>query len=559
LKLSHRHAKCKNNSAKLGASKNKINGKLGNKETTMNGIFQKITIFTLVFLSLATGASVSVDAQTSNRPRGYERDLRDLTQRIRVNTDNFRASFDAAVRNVRLRGAEADRINRNIDDYETALSNYEERLENRQDSADEVRSILDAATRINDWLKTARLGAGVQRDWAAVRNSLSQLARQYQINWSGSAASGSVYPNRSDSVYPNRYESFLNGTFRLDDSRSDNPRDAAERAVQNLPYEQQNDARATLEQRLDTPEGLAIEIRGRQITLASTRAPRYTFDADGSDKYEAGDNGANLKVRATLYGERLEVFTSGGGGNDYTVTFEPADNGRGLRVTRRLTTDLVRQPVVVTSYYTKIEPTARLDIYENPNGIGGGYGGGGNRNGDFVIPNDTTLRAILNESVSTKTSNNGDRFSMTVQTPEQFRGAVIEGRLSNIQRSGKVSGRAAMNFNFETIRLRDGRTYSFAGFVQSIRNQNGDKIEINNEGTAQGGNQGKQTVTRGAIGAGLGALIGAIAGGGKGAAIGAIIGGGAGAGSVYIQGRDDLEINSGSDVYIRASAPNRIK
>lgn len=53
------------------------------------------------------------------------------------------------------------------------------------------------------------------------------------------------------------------------------------------------------------------------------------------------------------------------------------------------------------------------------------------------------------------------------------------------------------------------------------------------------------------VGTGLGAAIG----GGKGAAIGAIVGGGAGAGSVYVQGRDDLNLTRGTELTIRASAP----
>jgi hypothetical protein len=53
----------------------------------------------------------------------------------------------------------------------------------------------------------------------------------------------------------------------------------------------------------------------------------------------------------------------------------------------------------------------------------------------------------------------------------------------------------------------------------------------------------------------VGAIIGAIAGGGKGAAIGAILGAGGGAGSVYVQGRDDLDLNQGTEMTIRASGP----
>jgi outer membrane lipoprotein SlyB len=59
-------------------------------------------------------------------------------------------------------------------------------------------------------------------------------------------------------------------------------------------------------------------------------------------------------------------------------------------------------------------------------------------------------------------------------------------------------------------------------------------------------------VTRTGIGVAVGAVIGAIVGGYKGAAIGAAVG--AGAGSVYVQGREDLDLMSGAEFTIRASA-----
>ena len=80
-------------------------------------------------------------------------------------------------------------------------------------------------------------------------------------------------------------------------------------------------------------------------------------------------------------------------------------------------------------------------------------------------------------------------------------------------------------------------------------------VRVDNEGAVRDNDQTKQTVTRTAIGTAVGAIIGAIAGGGKGAAIGAVIGAGAGAGSVYIQGRDDLNLNAGTEVTIRATGP----
>jgi hypothetical protein len=146
---------------------------------------------------------------------------------------------------------------------------------------------------------------------------------------------------------------------------------------------------------------------------------------------------------------------------------------------------------------------------------------------------------------------------MTVTAPNQYRGAVIEGYLSGINSSGRVSGRSQITLNFETIRLTNGRAYDFAGFLQSVTDAEGKTVPIDAEGTARGDNQTKETVKRGGIGAGIGAIIGAIAGGGKGAAIGAIIGGGAGAGSVYVQGKDDLELRAGSSITVQSTATVR--
>jgi phage tail tape-measure protein len=81
-----------------------------------------------------------------------------------------------------------------------------------------------------------------------------------------------------------------------------------------------------------------------------------------------------------------------------------------------------------------------------------------------------------------------------------------------------------MTLTFDTIRLRDGRSYRFAGILESVRATNGDVVNVDNEGAVKDDNQTTKTVQRAAIGTAVGAIIGAIAGGGKGAAIGAIVG-----------------------------------
>jgi hypothetical protein len=126
-----------------------------------------------------------------------------------------------------------------------------------------------------------------------------------------------------------------------------------------------------------------------------------------------------------------------------------------------------------------------------------------------------------------------------------------------VGRSGRVSGSSNVTFNFEKITLPGGQTYDFAGFLQSIKDQNGKTVKVDTEGTVRGDSQTRETAKRGGFGAGIGALIGVIAGGGTGAAVGAVIGGGIGAGSVIVQGRDDVKLMPGSIIMVQSSSPIR--
>jgi hypothetical protein len=311
----------------------------------------------------------------------------------------------------------------------------------------------------------------------------------------------------------------------------------------------------SLLRRLDPPQTLAIDRQGSNVTIASSRAPQINFVADGIEHVETNQNGRTVRVRASLVGNQLSISRSGERAQDFTVTFEPIDRGRRLLVTRRLYSDQISQPVTVQTYYDKTSDVAQLNIYEsnpdNGNGTVGTTSGG-----EFVIPNGTQLVAVLNTNLSTQAARDNDRFTMTVRSPGQYEGATIEGYVTNVDRGGRVTGRADMTLNFDSIRMRDGRTYRFAGILDSVRTPDGQNVRIDNEGAVREGNsQTTRTVQRAAIGTAVGAIIGAIAGGGKGAAIGAVVGAGAGAGSVYVQGRNDLELNTGTEVTLRATGP----
>ncbi len=349
----------------------------------------------------------------------------------------------------------------------------------------------------------------------------------------------------------------LTGTWQLDVSRSDNVDRVVDRAIRSLPANEQERARNRITRRLDAPDTIAIDQRGRRFTMASPLAPQTTFDADGRTRTETTERGRTVRTNVALRGDQLVVNRTGSGGSDYNVTFAPTGRGQGMRVTRSIYAERFPRPIVVTSFYEKTSDVAQLNNYSDPRD---NPDIDRRDRGQFIVPNNTRLTAILNSNLSTKELSSGNRFSMEVQSPGQYRGAVIEGVVSNRESSGRVTGRAEMTLNFDRIRLRNGSRYEFAGYVESIRTPDGkNDVRIENEGTIkEDDSQSTRTITRSGIGAALGAIIGAVASGGKGAAIGAAVGAGAGAGSVLIQGRDNLDLPSGTEVTIRASSPSNI-
>jgi hypothetical protein len=248
----------------------------------------------------------------------------------------------------------------------------------------------------------------------------------------------------------------------------------------------------------------------------------------------------------------LTISSTGDRANEFNVTFNPIDNGSRLDVTRRVYVTGLPRPVVVQSIYEKTADFARFDMNTFP----GSSPATATAGTDFIVPDGETLLAVLNDEVSTINAREGDRFTLTLRQPSKFEGSTIEGRVSRVERSGRLTGRSEMTLTFDSIRLRNGNTYRFAGILESVRTDEGEIVKVNNEGTIRDDNQTTKTVQRAAIGTAVGAIIGAIAGGGKGSAIGAVVGAGGGAGSVYVQGREDLKLARGSELMIRASAPH---
>jgi len=498
----------------------------------------------------SSGGIATGDTGNNNyNPNDFQ--MRQLVDRLNTRS----ATFSRNLRNDLNRQSyndrnSADEVRRQLSDFETALTQLRNRVNSRQSSSSDARNVLDRAAFLNNYVADRQLSYQTENNWSAMRTDLEQLASAYSIawNWSNVPTSGN-YPAGGGGT--SRRD--LNGTFRLNTSRGDDTRRAIDDATRNLSQAERQRVYDSLLRRFDPPQMIAIDRRGTSVTIASTRAPQINFVADGREQVETTPQGRSVRVRASFSGDALTITRTGERANDFTVTFDPSNGGQDLVVTRTLYTDRLPQPVTVKTYYDRTADTAELNIYDT-NREGNVGGGGDVATGTFVIPNGTELVAVLNNDLSTQNVREGERFTMTVRSG-QYDGATIEGSVVSINRGGRISGRSEMTLDFDTIRTRDGRSYRFAGILESVRTPNGDVVRVDNEGAVRDSDQTNKTVQRTAIGTAVGAIIGAIAGGGKGAAIGAVIGAGAGAGSVYVQGPNDLDLTAGTELTVRATGP----
>jgi hypothetical protein len=120
-------------------------------------------------------------------------------------------------------------------------------------------------------------------------------------------------------------------------------------------------------------------------------------------------------------------------------------------------------------------------------------------------------------------------------------GATLIGSVTEVDRAGRVQGRAKLAMRFTEV--------TFSGERHRINTG-----ALNFEADASK----KDDLTKVGAGAGIGAVIGGILGGGKGAAKGAAIGGAAGGGAVLATRGKDVELASGTALTAVLSSPLRM-
>jgi len=484
---------------------------------------------------------------SGNMPaRADDKQVEQLLKQIEKGADQFRKSLDKALDHSAMDGSTAeDNINQFVTEFAETTDHLSDHFDRNQVVTNDIEDVLRRGVSIDGFMQRHRLNEQAENDWLRLRRDVDDLARAYHVAWNWSAPQ--YTPGGTGTGLYHR----LTGTYQLESNRGDNPRQAAENAALTVPADRRQRTYQSLMNRLEAPDVIAIDRNENRVSMASSSAPRVTFEADGRVRTEQGYDGSTIDTRAAFYGDQLVVATTGNRGNDFKVTFEPIDNGRNLRLTRQIYNAELSQPVTVQSFYRKSSDEAQWDLYT---GIQGDPSTSWPAD-HALVPSGTRLVATLDDALSSENAREGDRFTLTIRSPSQYQDAVIGGVVTRVKASGRLSGRSEISFDFQTIRLRDGSNHDFDGVIENVRTPDGETIRVNDEGTVEQDSRTEETVQRGAIGAAIGAVIGAIADGGKGAAIGAVIGAGGGAGTVLLGGRDRLDLERGTEVTIISGAP----
>ena len=370
-----------------------------------------ILSLTALVLGLLAVSPMAGSAQSPRQnPRLTDQQILTLLTRTTRDTERFNQQLDRSAGRGAGRGVapaaveyDVDQLLNELIDTTVHLRDHQSR---RQVIANDVEQVLLRGSRIDEFMRNNQMQKAAENSWLAVRRDLDELAAAFNLSWD--------WASPRDPVAGPAYYSRLSGTYELDRGRSDNVQRIATQSARSLPQGQRQRVEQDLLYRLNPPDVIALDRNGRTISLASSMGPRTTFDIDGRARSEPNGFGGTSIVRASFYGDELMVTTTGNQGRDFTVRFEPLDAGATLRVTRTLDVAGLPQRVEAHSFYRRTSTQPRWNVYNN------------NANANVptrntvLVPDGTVLVGRLNAPIDTRTSRQGDRFSLSVSGPQAF-------------------------------------------------------------------------------------------------------------------------------------------
>jgi hypothetical protein len=165
---------------------------------------------------------------------------------------------------------------------------------------------------------------------------------------------------------------------------------------------------------------------------------------------------------------------------------------------------------------------------------------------ELQVPADSVLGLQVERTVTSDVARVEDKVTARVTRDVRVgtrvaipAGAVVSGSVTEVERGGKMKGKARLAVRFHTVTLADGSQ-------MSIRTD-----AVIREGQSPSGETAAK-VGGAAIG---GAILGAILGGGKGAAIGAGVGAAGGTAAAMTNDRNPATLPAGTNVTVRVQQP----
>ena len=172
----------------------------------------------------------------------------------------------------------------------------------------------------------------------------------------------------------------------------------------------------------------------------------------------------------------------------------------------------------------------------------------------LIIPSGTKVPLALKQAISTRNAKEGDPVYCETTFPFVVddrivipAGTYVQGKISRVQRPGRIKGRAELLMHFTSMIYPSGYTVMLPGSLDNI--PGADKTSMKGpEGTVrQDSDKGKDIGTVAST-ASTGAVIGGLSAGGKGAGIGAAAGGLTGLAIAMITRGSDVKLEPGTSI-----------
>ena len=176
----------------------------------------------------------------------------------------------------------------------------------------------------------------------------------------------------------------------------------------------------------------------------------------------------------------------------------------------------------------------------------------------ITIPAGTKIPLLLKQAISTKNAREGDAVYAETAFPfvvdERVivpAGAYIQGKISHVERGGRLKGRAEILIHFTSMIYPSGYTVMLPGSVENTPGAENNSVK-DQEGTIQQdkdtGKKIEEAAKGGVYGASGGALAGGLSSGINGARIGAAAGAAAGIGWALLKRGNDVRLDVGTSI-----------